>query len=129
MTIKDVLDATWLTADLPCHENPERWTSDDPDERAEAKDICLTSCDFVRECRQLRRSLRARWGIWGGEEASRRKTGRRSCQYGHLWTPENTGHTRAGRRYCLACAGETIPTISTVTTPEQPTLFEVEQAS
>ena len=32
-----------------------------------------------------------------------RNTGKTVCDHGHDFTPENTGHWKDGRRYCIAC--------------------------
>lgn len=100
----------WIDEDLPCRQpgqDPEMFHSDDPAERAKAKAGCA-ECPFKQECLQLRVALRAKSGIWGGQEFGRPKQRTdpdSTCWNGHPWVEETTG-VRAGRKYCMVCADE-----------------------
>lgn len=65
-------------------------------------------CPVRDECRAYAEELNPEWGIWGGLDYSPRgRMGRMNaakthCPQSHEYTPENTRHSKSGRK-CRAC--------------------------
>lgn len=66
----------------PCAgEDIERWTSDEPAERAHATQLCQR-CPVIRECAAAADSSDENFGVWGGRDRTRYDdtTEIRSCE-------------------------------------------------
>jgi len=59
----------WQLKGLCRHHDPRLWTPDPPEVEAkskEAKDICLTPCPVIEQCREWALDHRESYGVWGG---------------------------------------------------------------
>jgi hypothetical protein len=51
----------------PCTHDPDRWTSDDPDQRNSAVRQCQ-SCPLIVVCRDYANEIRVSFGVFGGHD-------------------------------------------------------------
>ena len=59
-------DATWLSLDLPCTEDPELFFAESPQDVELAKAMCR-GCRARLACLAGALERREPWGVWGGE--------------------------------------------------------------
>lgn len=60
---------------LACQKNPERWFSEDSEDKKAAATTC-EACPVSRECLAVAVETRQDYGIWGGKTARQRRRDR-----------------------------------------------------
>lgn len=50
---------------VPCQDGTDRWLSEDPDQRAEAAELC-PRCPVLDACRESADAHKEKFGVWAG---------------------------------------------------------------